>query len=136
MQAVFISIEHHYDPEFLEAKQKELENWTNFGVYNDVDDQGQRTISTKLVVLERELSDGSNCVKASIRLVIRGFEESEKGPVDSPKASKSSMRIFFAVCANNNWHIETSAIKAEFLQGKQLKGTGRGKERKDYLEIE
>ena len=40
MQAVFIPTEHHSDPEFLEAKQKELENWTNFGVCNEVDDQG------------------------------------------------------------------------------------------------
>ena len=32
MQAVIIPIEHHSDPEVLEAKQKELANWTNFGV--------------------------------------------------------------------------------------------------------
>ena len=84
-------------------------------VHNAVADQGQKTISTKLVVLERGLSDGSNCVKAGTRSVIRGFEEHEKGPVDSPTASESSMRSFFAVCANNNWHFETLDIKAEFL---------------------
>ena len=61
VQAVFIPIEHHAESE---AKQKELENWTNFGVYNEMDDQGQRTISTKWVVSERELSDGLKCVKA------------------------------------------------------------------------
>ena len=32
VQALFIPIEHHSDPEVLEAKQKQLENWTNFGV--------------------------------------------------------------------------------------------------------
>ena len=58
VQAVFIPTEHHSDPEVLEAKQKELENWTNFGVYNEIDDQVQRTISTKWAVSERELSDG------------------------------------------------------------------------------
>ena len=47
VQAVFIPIEHHSDPEVLEATQKELANWTNFGVYNEIDDQGKRTISTK-----------------------------------------------------------------------------------------
>ena len=76
MQAVFIPVEHHSDPEVLEAKQKQPENWTNFGVYNEIHDQGQRTISTKWVVSERELSEGLKCVKA--RLVIRGFEEDEK----------------------------------------------------------
>ena len=100
MQAVFIPIEHHSHPEVPEAKQKEPANWTNFGVENEIDDQGQRTISTKWVVSERELSDGLNRVKA--RLVIRGFEVDEKGPVDSPTASKSLMKVFFAVCANNN----------------------------------
>ena len=32
VQAVFIPTEHHSDPEVLEAKQEEVENWTNFGV--------------------------------------------------------------------------------------------------------
>ena len=50
VQAVFIPTEHHSDPEVLEAKQKELANWTNFCIYNEIDDQGQRTISTKWVV--------------------------------------------------------------------------------------
>ena len=118
VQEVFFPIEHHSDPEVLEAKRKELENWTNFGVYNKIDDQGQRTISTKWVVSERELSDGLKCVKA--RLVIRGFEEDEKGPVDSPTASKFSMRIFFAVSANNNSVYETMDIKAAFLQGNEI----------------
>ena len=67
-----------------------MPNWTScFGVYNEIDDQGQRTISAKWVVSERELSDGLKCVEA--RLVIRGFEEDEKGPVGSPT---SSMKIF------------------------------------------
>ena len=52
-------------------------------------------------------------MKAS--LVIRGFEENEKGPVDSLTDSKSSLRIFVAVCANNNWFCETMDIKAAFL---------------------
>ena len=63
MQTVFIPTEHRSDPEVPEAKQKELENWTNFGVYNEINDQGQRTISTKWVVSERELSDGLKCGK-------------------------------------------------------------------------
>ena len=45
VQAVFIATEHQSDPEVLEATQKELENWTNLGVYNEIGDQGQRTIS-------------------------------------------------------------------------------------------
>ena len=54
------------------------------------------------------------------RLVIRGFEEGGKGPADSPTASKSSMRIFFAVCTNNNQLCETIDIKAALLQGKEI----------------
>ena len=56
------------------------------------------------------------------RLVIGGFEEDEKGPVDSPTAAKSSMKIFFAVCANNNWVCETMDIKAAFFKTRKLKG--------------
>ena len=50
VQAVFIPIEHHSESEVLETKQKELENWTSFGFYNEIDDQGQRTMSTKWIV--------------------------------------------------------------------------------------
>ena len=40
--------------------------------------------------------------------------------MDSPPASKSSMKIFFAACANNNWVCETMDIKVAFLQGKEI----------------
>ena len=38
VQAVLVPVEHHSDPEVLEAQQKELGNWTNFGVSNEIDD--------------------------------------------------------------------------------------------------
>ena len=91
----------------------------------------KRTISTKWVVSERELSDGLKCVKA--RLAIRGFEEDEKDPVESATASKSSMRILFAVCANNNWLCDTMDIKAAFLQGKEIEWDIYERQRKKLL---
>ena len=118
VHAVYVPVERHSEFEVLDAKQKELENWSNFNVYSEVDDVGQRTISTRWVVSEKVMPDGQKCVKA--RLVIRGFEEEDKGPVDSPTASKCSMRIFFAVSANNKWNCETIDIKAAFLQGKNI----------------
>ena len=53
------------------------------------------------MVTEKPLSDGQKGVKA--RLVVRGFEEDNKVQVDSPTASKSTLRIAFAVIANEGY---------------------------------
>ena len=32
------------------AKERELQNWKNFSVYSEVEDQGQQTLSTTLEI--------------------------------------------------------------------------------------
>ena len=55
-----------------EAKLRELENWRDFNVYDEVQNTGQKTISTRWVVTSKE----NNKVKA--RLVVRGFEDEDE----------------------------------------------------------
>ena len=115
---VFVPMNHHGQPEVVKAKQQELQNWSNFEVYTEVPDRGQRTLSTRWVVTEKSLPDGHKGVKA--RLVVRGFEEEEKVQSDSPTAAKSTLRMVMAIAASEEWKCESIDIKAAFLQGKKI----------------
>ena len=44
----------HWRPEVIEAKEKELDNWNKFEVFKEVKDEGQKTISTRWVITEKE----------------------------------------------------------------------------------
>ena len=75
----------HDQPECIEAKEKELENWDNFGTYEEVEDVGQKTLNTNWVLVKK--ADG---VKA--RLCVRGDQERDKEHIrtDSPTVHKSN----------------------------------------------
>ena len=118
VEAAFVSKERHSDADIIKAKNKELQNWKDFGVYKEVSDQGQKSLSTRWMVPEKLLSEGQKGVKA--RLVVRGSEEDDKVQANSPTASKSTLRIAFAVIANERWKCETIDIKASFLQGRRI----------------
>ena len=115
---VFIPANHHGNPEVIKAKEKELANWSDFEVYKEVHDHGQQTLSTRWVVTEKTLPNGEKGVKA--RLVVRGFEEDQQVPSDSPTASKSTLRLVLAIAASEQWKCESIHIKAAFLQGRKI----------------
>ena len=83
-----------------------------------VEDKGQKLISTRWVITEKEYPDGE--VKPKARLVIRGFEENEDIQADGPTASKTALRIVLALAANYDWSISTVDVKAAFLQGRPI----------------
>lgn len=112
-----VPINEHLKPEIIEAKEKEIENWKSFNVFNEVPDRGQKTISTRWVITKK-INEGEEIVKA--RLVVRGFEEDENKQTDSPTAAKSTLRLVAALAANEKWKLETIDIKAAFLQGKDV----------------
>ena len=115
---VFIPISRHDLPQVIEAKQRELQNWDDFDVYQEVPDMGQPTLSTRWVICEKDMTDGKKQMKA--RLVVRGFEEQEKVPSDSPTAGKSSLRTAVAIAASERWTLESIDIKPAFLQGTNI----------------
>ena len=78
-----------------EAKLTELEKLCHFDTYQEVQDCGQYTLSTRWVITDK---DG----KTKARLVVRGFEEEYFMPRDSPTVGKGTMRIFLAISSSNN----------------------------------
>ena len=106
----------HHDPECIAAKEQELQNWDQFGVFKEVPDEGQARINTSWVLVRK----GSGLVKA--RLCIRGDQEPNKEAIrtDSPTVNKVNIKLFFVIAVHKGWQIKTADIKAAFLQGSDL----------------
>lgn len=102
----------------LYAKEKEIDNWRNNDVFDEVDDVGQTTMSVRWVVTEK-MKEGKSVVKA--RLVARGFEEeTEKLRKDSPTCSKEAVRLALSVASTNKWSYHSLDVKAAYLQGHKI----------------
>ena len=96
------------------AKENELEKLAQFETYEEVADCGQKVLSTRWVITNK---DG----KTKAGLVVRGFEERDlEIPRDSPTVGKGTMRLFISIAALENWAVKTTDIKSAFLQGKEL----------------
>ena len=105
------------DTKTEQAKQAELQNWINEKVYDEVQDNGQGTISVRWVITPKLIA-GEMSTKA--RLVARGFEDNSPIRTDSPTCMRESLRITLAYSACKEWHVNSIDIKAAFLQGKPI----------------
>ena len=107
----------HDDQKCIKAKEKELKSWDEFGVIEEVTDEGQETLGTSWMLTEKVI-DGVLDVKA--RLCVRGDQEKSSFRTDSPTVHKSSINIFFMLAAYKKWQIQTGDIKCAFLQGENI----------------
>ncbi len=57
----------------IEAKQKEIENLEKYGVFEEVEDEGQNTVDSRWVITRKEKADGQK-QKVKGRLVAKGFQ--------------------------------------------------------------
>ncbi|CAC5372113.1 unnamed protein product [Mytilus coruscus] len=95
------------------AKQLELKKLKQFDTYEEVEDGGQKTISTRWVITNKNEDTRA-------RLVAQGFEEQSFIPKDSHTIGKGSFRLFLTFAASKKWTIKTTDIKSEFLQENKL----------------
>ena len=84
-----------------------------------MDDVGQETIGSRWVITKKEKSDGQKC-KYKGRLVARGFQEKDSPQSDSPTMRRESLKLFFALAANQSFSLRSIDIRAAFLQAKNL----------------
>ena len=100
------------------AKEKELNSWDDYMVYEEVVDKGQERLGTNWVLTEK-LVKGVRTVKA--RLTVRGDqEETEDVRKDSPTVRKGNIKIFSCIAAKEGWDICASDVTCAFLQGAEL----------------
>ena len=103
----------HQDEDCIQAKKEELKKLRDFKVYKEVQNFGQRPISTRWILWKK----GST---TRARLVARGFEESLDSFVDSPTIGKCVVRIVLCIAVSHKWTIRSTDIKSAFLQGLPL----------------
>ena len=80
----------HNEPDSISAKEKELEHFETFDVYEEVEKPKEgNVISTQWVIVEKETEDGKVVRKA--RCCMRGDKEKDKHliPTDSPTVNKN-----------------------------------------------
>ena len=73
---VEVPVREHKKPQVIEAKQKEIDNLENYGVFEEVEDEGQDTIDLRWVINRKEKADGQK-QKVKGRLVAKSFQEKE-----------------------------------------------------------
>ena len=91
-----------------------MDSFDLFDVYEEVADEGQKTLGTAWVLTEK-VKENETIVKA--RLCVRGDQE-ETGDVrtDSPTVRKGNINIFLTVAAREGWCIWSSDVASAFLQ--------------------
>ena len=114
-EEVLISDEFKPD-DLLGAKLKEFSRWNEYGVFTEVENVGQKCITTRWV---NTVKDG--VIKS--RLVARGYEDTElKERVDSPTCEKSNLRLTISIAASMGWRINSLDVQSAFLQGEEVEG--------------
>lgn len=104
--------------EVMCAKEKEMRNWRDNKVFEEVEDLGQESLSVRWVVTEK-FKGGKTVVKA--RLVARGFEEDTGGlRKDSPTCSKEAVRLALSLTSAMGWTCHSLDVKAAYLQGNEI----------------
>merc|ERR1712115_634178 len=71
---VDVPVRKHKLPEVIDAKQKEIENLEKYGVFEEVEDEGQETVDSRWVIARKEKADRQK-QKVKGRLVAIGFQE-------------------------------------------------------------
>ena len=103
------------DPAVIKAKEAEIQRFQEFGVFDEVKDQGQHAVSSRWVITSK--AEG----KYKARLVARGFQELCENQSDAPTASRISKRLLFSIAACQNWEVRTLDITSAFLQSDEIK---------------
>lgn len=107
------------DLSFDLAKQEEMKSWRDDSVFEEVQDEGQKCISTRWVCTLKEILTG---LVLKARLVARGFEELNVSELqkDSPICASESLQLLVAVICQKQWTLHSMDIKSAFLQGIEL----------------
>merc|ERR1712090_91797 len=71
------------------------------------------------VITRKEKEDGQK-TQYKGRLVAKGFQEKSSPQADSPTMRRESLKLFFALAANQDFNLRSIDIRAAFLQAKNL----------------
>ena len=114
---VFIPRKEWHKLFIVEAKEKELKNFQDYGAYKEVPDIGQPKLTSGWVVTEKMYGDVVGC---KARLVVHGNQELEEVQSDLPTVTKQSLRMVYTLAAQYGWEVVMSDVTSAFLQSDKL----------------
>ena len=94
------------DDDLLKAKKKEIERWKKLHGCEEVVNRGFHSTQTQWVISDEN--------PPKPKLVAKGFEAEDASA--APSALKSSLRLFFSVCATFKWEMKSMDVKSAYLQ--------------------
>ena len=104
---------YHNDPEIIEAKEKELEKWSTYDAYEEVDADDHPILGSRWLVQEKN-------GKVKARFVVKRCQEKLDPRSDSPTTSRDSFKLFLSLAANEDFHMKSLDVTSAFLQGRPL----------------
>ena len=104
---VELPVSEHGRLEVKEAKMTVIANLLDYDIFEEVEDTGQETISSRWVITAKEKHDGQK-QKTKARLVACGFQETMKPQSDSPTVSKESLKVLMDVAAHSSFKLASS----------------------------
>ena len=90
-----------------------------YGVFEEVKYEGQEKVGSRWVITKKEKAEGQK-KNVKGRLVAEGFQETEAPQSDAPTMLRESMKLFFAVAANQDFNLRSIDIRAAFLQAREF----------------
>ena len=114
-EEILLGFENQY---VLEAKAKELQSWRENDVFEEVEDMGQKAISTRWIVTEKLKGEEKIC---KARLVARGFEEEmAEWEKDAPTCNAELLKLCLTIINLKRWNCYTLDVKTAYLQGDKI----------------
>ena len=102
--------------ENIRPKINEFENWKDYKVFEEVENEGQRVTSVRWLITSKN-KDKKFTYKA--RLDACGFEKLDRDNIraDFPTCREENFRLVLTIIVSHNWKIKSIDIKSAFLQG-------------------
>ena len=96
------------------AKKNEIKSLMDYNTFEEVIDEGRKTLISRWVITVKEKHDGQK-KPCKACLVAKSFQEGLKPQSDSPTASKDSFKLLMAVAANNNFKLASIDVEQRHL---------------------
>ena len=106
------------DGRVMKSKIEEINNQKRNGVFEEVKNQGQWTINTCWVVMEK-MKEGKAVCK--VRLVARGFEEyNNQLQTEASTCLPETLKLCIAKILQEGWTVKSITVKTSYLQGNRI----------------
>ena len=119
---VMIPKSDHSQPSSILAKQKELEHFANYDVYEVVEKPtNAKIIGTQWVIVDKDVPGKQEKIRKA-RLCMRGDQEEniEAIHTDSPTVNKININLMLIEAVRQGWEISSSDVTRAFLQTSEI----------------